>query len=115
MKDTASKVNWILLGLLMLIPGLLKLFVMGPSAVVGMLSGLGFPAATFFAWVLILSEIIFGALILARWNLRYTVWPPMIILTVAAFTANWGNWAGMLLHLTAVSNYWLLGYSNMKK
>ncbi|MEK6800631.1 MAG: DoxX family protein [Nanoarchaeota archaeon] len=113
-KDLAMKVNWLLLGLLMLVAGLVKLFIMKPSAVVGMLSGMGFPAATFFAWILILSEIVFGALILAKWKLKYTVIPPMIILIIAAFATNWGNWAGLLLHLLAASNYWVLGSSAKK-
>ncbi len=108
-KEIAMKLNWILLGLVMLIPGLLKLFVMKPSAVVGMLTGMGFPAPSFFAWLLIISEIVFGALILAKWKLQYTVIPPMIILVVAAFTASWGNWASVLLHLVAVTGYWALG------
>ena|SRR3989344_336259 len=113
-KDLAMKANWLLLGLVMLVPGLLKLLVIKPSAIVGMLSGMGFPAPVFFAWVLILSEIVFGALILAKWKLHYTVIPPMIILVIAAFTANWGNWAGLLLHLLVASNYWVLGSSAKK-
>jgi len=98
LKTTAAKVNWVLLGLTMLIPGLLKLFVMGPSAVTGMLSGL-----------LIVAEIASGAAILAKWNVKHFVWLPIIILIVAAFTANWGNWASMLLHIALASSYWMLG------
>ena len=109
MKTAAEKTNWILLGLTMLVPGLIKLFVVKPTNVVGMLSGLGFPAASFFAWVLILSEIGFGGLILARWKLTYTVIPPIIILVVATFTAHWANWINMLVHLTLASGYWILG------
>ena len=108
MKTTAAKVNWILLGLVMLIPGLLKLFVMKPATIIGMFSGLGIPAASFFAWVVILSEIIFGVLILAKWKLKYTVIPPIIILVVATFTAHWYNWTNMLVHLALASNFWLL-------
>lgn len=115
MKHVASKVNWVLLGLVMLVPGLLKLFVMKPATVVGMLGGLGFPAPTFFAWLLILSEIIFGALILAKWNLKYTVWPPIVIMVVAAFTAHLGNWSNMIIHLLVASNFWMLGTMSHKK
>lgn len=114
MKNVASKVNWILLGLLMLVPGVLKLFVIKPAGVVGMLTGFGFPAPTFFAWLLIPSEIVFGALVLARWNLKYTTIPPMIIMVVAGLTASWGNWAGVLLHLAAAANYWVLGTTHSK-
>lgn len=109
MNKHALLVNRILLGLLMLVPGLMKLLVMGPSAVVGMLSGFGFPLAGFFAWVLILSEIVFGIAILANWKLKYTVWPPIVIMLVAAFVAAWGNWSVFLLHLVAASSFWMLG------
>ena len=47
------------LGLLFVIPGITKL--LNPSGIIGMLGGLGFPAAGFFGWILILSEIFFGA------------------------------------------------------
>lgn len=108
-KNIAT-INRILLGLVMLVPGLLKLFVIGPSAVVGMLSGnvLFSWAPSFWAWVLILSEIVFGIAILARWKLEYTVWPPIVIMLVAAFTVAWGNWPTFLMHLVIASNYWLL-------
>lgn len=108
-KKTAWTINWLLLGLVMLIPGLLKLFVMKPAAIIGMLSGLGIPAATFFAWVLIIGEIGSGALILAKWNLHKVVWIPMIVLLVATFTVHWANWTNMLVHLTLVANFWVLG------
>lgn len=103
------KINLILLGLLMLIPGLLKLFVMGPGAITGMLSGnpLFSWAPAFWAWVLILVEILAGIAILIRWKLEKVVWLPIIILVVAAFTANWGNWGSLILHLAAASNYWM--------
>ncbi|MGV8142567.1 MAG: DoxX family protein [Candidatus Pacearchaeota archaeon] len=113
-KHTGT-VNRILLGLLMLIPGCLKLFVMKPSAIVGMLSGIGFPAATFFAWVLILSEIVFGIAILLKWKLEYTVWPPIVIMLVAGFTVAWGNWPSFLMHLVIASNYAMLGAHLGKK
>ena len=108
MNKSIVTVNRILLGLVMLIPGLLKLFVSKPAGVVDMLSGMGFPAATFFAWVLILSEIVFGIAILANWKTEYTVWPPIIIMLVAAFTASWGKWPLFLMHLVVASNYLLI-------
>jgi uncharacterized membrane protein YphA (DoxX/SURF4 family) len=107
---TLKIINRVLLGLVMLIPGLLKLFVTGVTGVTGMLSGIALFswAPGFWAWVLILSEIIFGIAILANWRLQYTVIPPMIILLVAAFTVQWGNWSSVLLHLIAVSNFSLI-------
>ena len=56
-------VNRILLGLLILVAGLTKLFVFTPSGVVENVTGkivLFSWAPLFWAWVLILSEIIFG-------------------------------------------------------
>lgn len=114
-RDYVKTLNLVLLGLVMLLPGLMKLFVMKPSAVTAMLTGLGFPIPMFFAWILILSEIIFGIAILARWRLKYTVWPPIIILVIAGLTTtiSWqslgtSQWPSFLLHIALASNYWLI-------
>ncbi len=105
----AKKLNWLLLGFVMLIPGLLKLFVMGPTAIINMLASFGIPAPGFFAWVLIIGEISSGIAILARWNLKYVGYIPIIILLVATFTAHLGNWVNMLVHLALASNFWYFG------
>ena len=107
-------VNRVLLGLLVLVAGLMKLFVVEPSGVMGMLSKnvLFAWAPGFWAWVLILSEIVFGIAILASWKLKYTVWPPIVIMLVAAFTVYWGNWTTMLMHLVIASNYLMLSYKS---
>ena len=99
-----------LLGLVMLVPGLLKLFSIGSAGVTQMLSGIALFAWApgFWAWILIISEIVFGIAILASWKLEYSVWPPVIIMLVAAFTISWGNWPTMLMHLVIASNYLLL-------
>ena len=70
------------LGLFFLIPGLSKL--MDPAGITGMLSGLGFPIPIFFAWILLLSEIIFGGSLLIGQKVRFAVWPLFIILITAA-------------------------------
>lgn len=102
--------NRILLGLVMLVPGLWKMFVSGADGVSGMLSGIALFAwaPMFWAWVLILSEIVFGIAILASWKLEYAVWPPVVIMLVAAFFVSWGNWPSFLMHVTIASNYLLL-------
>jgi len=74
------------LGLLFIIPGIMKL--LSPSGTIGMLSGLGFPAAGFFGWILILSEILFGAALLVGWKTEITVWPLILILLVALLTVT---------------------------
>ena len=71
----------ITLGLLFLIPGLSK--IMNPSMISGMLSGLGFPIAIVFAWILILVEIIFGILLLIGIKTEMALWPLFIVLLVA--------------------------------
>ena len=72
------------LGLLFIFAGYGKFA--NPEGVVGMLTGIGFIAPTFFAWVLLLSELIFGALILIGFKVRYTAWPLAFILLVAEIT-----------------------------
>ena len=114
-------VNRILLGLLMLVPGLIKLFVFKPSGVTGMLTGFGFPLPMFFAWLLIISEIIFGIAILANWRVQYTALPPIIILVIAMLvTLPWGEFSKIqastaLFHLVAASNYWLISQAGRTK
>ena len=73
-------------GLLFVIMGFSKFT--NPSGIIGMLGGIGFPAPTFFGWLLLLSELIFGALILVGYKVRYTAWPLAIILIVAVLTVT---------------------------
>ncbi len=112
--EVATKVNQMLLGLVMLIPGLMKLFLLGPSAVAGMLGGLGFPTATFFAWLLIVLEIGSGVAVLVGWKLKYTAFVPAVILVIAGllvYTTDYGN---LLMHLVIASNFVVLGCMHCK-
>ena len=74
----------IITGFLFLLPGIMKL--MDPAGITGMLTGLGFPAPSLLAWILLSSEIIFGASLIAGWKTRYAVWPLIIVLTAATLT-----------------------------
>ncbi|MBI2045699.1 DoxX family membrane protein [Candidatus Pacearchaeota archaeon] len=121
---TWGTINRILLGLLMLVSGLLKLFVVGADGVSGMLSGIVlFSWAPFFwAWLLMLGEIISGAAILANYKLKYFAIIPIIVLVIATLfmginLANLGqtSWSVVLLHLVAISNYVLLAQYGAKK
>ena len=113
----AKKLNFTLLGLLMLIGGLVKLFVMGPAGVTGMLAGLGFPAAGLAAWALILGELGSGIAILTKWKLDQIIYVPIVIV-LAAIVMYWQNpmFAGKLplqltqtlVHIVLASNYWLI-------
>ena len=71
----------ITIGLLFLVAGIKKF--MAPDGVSGMLGGLGFPAPVFFAWILILAEVIFGALVLVGYKVKYTAWPLAVVLAIA--------------------------------
>lgn len=111
--DYIKLTNRILLGLVMLVPGLFKLWslIQGNFGVPGFLASLGFPIPTFFAWVLMLCEIVFGIAILASWKLKYTIWPPVVILVVAALTTSLNQASSLLLHLAAAANMLTLAYS----
>jgi len=112
MQKYLKLANRMLLGLLMLVPGLMKFFVVGSEGVAGMLSGIGLFswAPAFWAWVLMLSEVIFGLAVLANYKLKYTVIPPVIIMLVAGLTVNIGRTSSLLLHLVAASAYLMLAY-----
>jgi len=93
---TCSKYNMygptlirVTVGLLFVIMGFGKLT--NPSGIIGMLDGIGFPVASFFGWLLLLSELIFGALILVGYKVKYTAWPLAIILVVAVLTVTIPN------------------------
>ncbi|MEK6855354.1 MAG: DoxX family protein [Nanoarchaeota archaeon] len=81
----------VFLAALFIVPGIGKLI--NPAGIIGMLSGLGFPAASFFGWIVLLSEIIFGLALLVGWKVKYTTWPLIIILIVAT----------LIVHIPAVS------------
>ncbi len=110
-EKNAFLMQRIVLGLLVLVSGLMKLFVVKPANVAVFLGSLGFPAANFFAWLLLLSEIIFGAAILANYKLKYTVIPPIIIMIVAAFTTALGmdKIPLFIMHIAVAAGYGYLG------
>ena len=73
-------------GVLFLVMGIGKL--MAPDGIIGMLGGIGFPAAAFFGWLLILVEIVFGALVLVGYKVKYTAWPIAAVLAIAWITVT---------------------------
>lgn len=86
MKDYAPFVLRIALGGLFIITGLMK--IMNPPGVVGMLTNLGFPGPQFWAWLLILAELLCGAAVLTGFHLKYTTVPLAIVLIVAISTSG---------------------------
>tara|TARA_Y100000034_G_scaffold136712_1_gene215104 strand:- start:2488 stop:2877 length:390 start_codon:yes stop_codon:yes gene_type:complete len=77
------------IGLLFFLAGYGK--IQNPDGIIGMLGTLGFPAAAAFGWILILSELIFGALILIGYKVKVTAWPLAIILAIAWLTVTVPN------------------------
>ncbi|MBS3080232.1 DoxX family protein [Candidatus Pacearchaeota archaeon] len=97
----------ILTGFLFLIPGIMKF--MDTAGITGMLTNLGFPAPSFLAWLLLLSEILFGASLIVGWKTKYTIWPLVIVLLIATLTValpgaleNPMNWINVLFHLVGI-------------
>lgn len=94
----------LLIGVMFLVQGINKM--RGPDGVVQMLSNIGFPIAIVFAWILILSEIVFGAAVLVGWKTKYTVWPLVVIMIVATLVGYfmWSTgFANAMLHLIAAA------------
>ena len=107
-------INRSLLGLLMVVPGLIFLWHQitdnGSSA---FLASIGFSLVVPLAWIIILSQLIFGGMVLFGKHMKYAPLPLAFILLVAALTVWWANWPQMILHITVASNY--LVFSLMEK
>lgn len=96
------------LGGLFLVAGIMKL--MDPAMIVGMLDSFGFPGPTFWAWLLILSELLFGTAVLVGFRLKWTTVPLAIILFVAIVLV--GDFQVILnnaVFLTGLVSLWLSG------
>lgn len=124
MMKSLDLTNRILLGLVILVPGLLKLFVFSPGGVTTMLSVnvLFSWAPAFWAWVLITAEILGGVAILSNYKVDWGAYLGAIILFLAVVTVqiNWTNigqtqWTNVLVHLAGVSNYLILAYYSGNK
>lgn len=96
----------ILIGLMFLIAGIGKL--MMTSGVVAMLSNLHFPAPTFFAWILLLSEIIFGALVVVGYKVKWTAWPLVIVMAIAWIAVVIPSGDGLFKGLTSPNSFFHL-------
>ncbi len=69
------------IGGIFVITGIMKL--MNPPMIVGMLESLGFPAPSFWAWLLILVELLCGAAVLTGFRLKWAAVPLAIVMFVA--------------------------------
>ncbi len=106
--------NRILLGILFLMSGIMKAFIIKPSGAAGFFAQLGIPAPLFFVWVVMLSEIIFGVALLAKYKLDLAVLPLIVIMIVAALTA-YAPWKSaqnigiFMMHLIIAADLWIVG------
>jgi putative oxidoreductase len=88
-KENQKYTNFVIritIGLMFFLSGLKKLLGVldsDISGIAGMVGKIGFPAPEFFAWILVLSELIFGLLLIVGWKVKFTVWPLIIIMAVA--------------------------------
>lgn len=73
------------IGGLFVIAGIMKL--MNPAMIVGMLETLGFPGPSFWAWLLILVELLCGAAVLTGFKLKYSTVPLAVVMFVAIFVS----------------------------
>jgi len=73
-------------GGIFLTAGIMK--ILNPPMIVGMLESLGFPGPTFWAWLLILAELLCGAAVLTGFKLKWTTVPLVIVMIVAIATSD---------------------------
>ncbi len=109
MKEYSPFALRIGIGGIFLIAGIMKL--MDPQLIVGMLEGFGFPAASFWAWLLILVELLCGAAVLTGFRLKYSTVPLAVVMFVA-IVLNLENIMIVLNNLVIMSglvSLWLSG------
>ena len=73
-------------GGIFLTTGIMK--ILNPPMVVGMLENMGFPGPAFWAWLLILAELLCGAAVLVGFKLKWTTIPLAIVMIVAMSTVG---------------------------
>ena len=122
---TNDKIAWshtairVLIGLMFALAGFNKL--MDPSGITGLLSGIAVFAWApgFWAWVLLLSELVFGLLLLVGYKVKYTAWPLALVMLVAWLTVVVGG-SGLFsnpsfFHLVVVASLVMLTHTGPGK
>lgn len=110
MKEYASLMLRIGIGGLFLTIGIFS--IISPAGVKEMLANLGFPIASFFAWLLILIELLCGAAVLVGWKIKWVTIPIALVLFVSMVISPLGGFAHPLKDaalLLATIALWLLG------
>ncbi len=105
MKEYAPFVLRLGVGGIFVYAAIMKL--LNPSMVTGMLSGMGFPGATFWTWLLIAFELLCGAAVLAGFKLKWATVPLAVIMVVAMATA--GQFMVTISLLAGLVSLWLSG------
>ncbi len=94
----------IAVGILFIVSGIVKLFIMGPTAVGQFFGGIGIPAPLFFAYLVGLVELLGGIAVLIGFWTRLAAILLSAVMLVAMFTAHLPdllNWPG------GFTNFWL--------
>ncbi len=76
------------LGILFLVGGIMKIFVMGIPNVAGFFESLGIPIALFFAWVVGIVELVGGLMLILGLFTRQSALLLSVIMLVALLTAH---------------------------
>lgn len=93
-------------GGIFLTAGIMK--IMDTQMVVGMLGTLGFPGPTFWAWLLILAELLCGAAVLTGFKLKWTTIPLAVVTVVIIVVASSQAMVAISL-LASLISLWLSG------
>lgn len=123
-----EKVIWthtairVIIGLMFILAGWSKLSgLLAGSGPTGMLEGIAVFAwaPLFFAWVLTLTELVFGIFVFTGYKVKYTTWPLAFVLFVAWLTVVIGS-SGIfsnnsLFHLIAIFALGMLAFSGPGK
>ena len=105
MKEYAPFVLRLGVGGIFVYAGIMKLI--NPSMVTGMLDNMGFPGAAFWAWLLILVEVLCGASVLLGFKTKWTAIPLAVVMLVVISTTNDVK-TGVIL-LAGLGSLWLSG------
>ena len=93
-------------GGIFLTAGIMK--ILDPQMVVGMLGTLGFPGPAFWAWLLILAELLCGAAVLTGFKLKWTTIPLAVVTVVIIVVASSQAMVAISL-LASLISLWLSG------
>lgn len=106
MKEYAPFVLRLGVGGIFVFAGIMKLF--DPAMVSGMLGTMGFPGAAFWAWLLILVEVLCGVAVLLGFKLKWATIPLAVVMIVVIAVAEGQAIVGISL-LAGLASLWISG------